>query len=231
MVLRLAERDPFTGPRHHPPPAAGEHHRAGGASGPGSTAPTWRCPAGSARRRDRQLRCRQIHHPAHPRRRDLRVRGRAGLGPRPRRLRPRRPRPAVSAAGNATPPESPTRSPTRSRWPKSDPGLLAELGMGAAWAPSPTRPALVVIIDEYPRLTDQAKALAVALLRVGRKSRITLILAATEATSDALGAAIADTTALRDPARLPPHRRPPRPRPAHARRRMATRPAAPRHRR
>lgn len=77
------------------------------------------------------------------------------------------------------------------------PRMLAQLGMGAAWIPSPTRPALVVIVDEYPRLTDRAKALAVALLRVGHKARVTLILAATEATSDTLGAAIADTTALR----------------------------------
>ena len=76
------------------------------------------------------------------------------------------------------------------------PRMLANLGMGAAWIPSPTHPALVVIVDEYPRLTDKAKAQAVALLRVGRKARVTLMLAATEATSDALGAAIADTTAL-----------------------------------
>jgi S-DNA-T family DNA segregation ATPase FtsK/SpoIIIE len=76
------------------------------------------------------------------------------------------------------------------------PRMLAELGMGPAWIPSPVRPAVVVVVDEYPRLTDKAKALAVALLRVGRKARITLLLAATEATSDALGAAIADTTAL-----------------------------------
>jgi S-DNA-T family DNA segregation ATPase FtsK/SpoIIIE len=77
------------------------------------------------------------------------------------------------------------------------PRMLAELGMGDAWAPSPARPALVVVIDEYPRLSDQAKGLAVNLLRVGRKSRITVILAASEATSDALGAAIADTTACK----------------------------------
>jgi S-DNA-T family DNA segregation ATPase FtsK/SpoIIIE len=76
------------------------------------------------------------------------------------------------------------------------PRMLAELGMGAAWIPSPARPAVVVVVDEYPRLPDKAKALAVALLRVGRKARVTLLLAATEATSDALGAAIADTTAL-----------------------------------
>jgi S-DNA-T family DNA segregation ATPase FtsK/SpoIIIE len=77
------------------------------------------------------------------------------------------------------------------------PRLLAELSMSAAWTPSPARPALVVMVDEYPRLPDKAKALAVALLRVGRKARVTLLLAATEATSDALGAAIADSTALR----------------------------------
>jgi S-DNA-T family DNA segregation ATPase FtsK/SpoIIIE len=76
------------------------------------------------------------------------------------------------------------------------PRMLAELGMGAAWIPSPARPAVVVVVDEYPRLTEKAKALAVALLRVGRKARVTLLLAATEATADALGAAIADTTAL-----------------------------------
>jgi DNA segregation ATPase FtsK/SpoIIIE, S-DNA-T family len=76
------------------------------------------------------------------------------------------------------------------------PRMLAELGMGAAWIPSPARPALVVVVDEYPRLPEKAKALAVALLRVGRKARVTLLLAATEASADALGAAIADTTAL-----------------------------------
>jgi DNA segregation ATPase FtsK/SpoIIIE, S-DNA-T family len=77
------------------------------------------------------------------------------------------------------------------------PRMLAELGMGAAWIPSPARPAVMIVVDEYPRLPDKAKALAVALLRIGRKARVTLVLAATEATSDALGAAIADTTALR----------------------------------
>ncbi|MGH3671994.1 MAG: hypothetical protein ACRDSH_15395, partial [Pseudonocardiaceae bacterium] len=77
------------------------------------------------------------------------------------------------------------------------PRMLGELGMGDAWAPSPTHPALVIVIDEYPRLSEKAKSLAVDLLRVGRKSRVTVILAASEATSDALGAAIADTTACK----------------------------------
>jgi DNA segregation ATPase FtsK/SpoIIIE, S-DNA-T family len=77
------------------------------------------------------------------------------------------------------------------------PRMLAELAMGAAWIPTAQRPALVVVIDEYPRLPAPAKELAVALLRIGRKARVTLLLATTEATADALGAAIADTTALR----------------------------------
>lgn len=77
------------------------------------------------------------------------------------------------------------------------PRLLRELGMGPAWKPTPQHPAVVVIIDEYPRLTPEAKQLAVNILRVGRKSCVTLILAASEATSDTLGDAIADITALR----------------------------------
>jgi S-DNA-T family DNA segregation ATPase FtsK/SpoIIIE len=77
------------------------------------------------------------------------------------------------------------------------PKMLRALGMTSAWEPSPERPAVVVFCDEYPRLSNRAKESAVNLLRIGRKSRVTLILAATEATADALGAAIADTTALR----------------------------------
>jgi S-DNA-T family DNA segregation ATPase FtsK/SpoIIIE len=77
------------------------------------------------------------------------------------------------------------------------PRLLGDLGMGSAWVPSPQYPAVVVIVDEYPRLSDSAKELAVQLLRVGRKARVTLILAATEATSDVLGASIAELAALK----------------------------------
>jgi S-DNA-T family DNA segregation ATPase FtsK/SpoIIIE len=78
------------------------------------------------------------------------------------------------------------------------PRMLSELDMRAGvWEPAPERPAVMVLVDEYPRLTARSKQFAVQLLRVGRKARVTLILAATEATSDALGAAIADTTALK----------------------------------
>jgi S-DNA-T family DNA segregation ATPase FtsK/SpoIIIE len=49
------------------------------------------------------------------------------------------------------------------------PRMLAELGMGAAWIPTPTRSALVVIVDEYPRLTDKAKTLAARYCGSGAK--------------------------------------------------------------
>ncbi|WP_410576142.1 AAA family ATPase [Amycolatopsis sp. lyj-108] len=77
------------------------------------------------------------------------------------------------------------------------PSLLHELGMGDAWQPSPDRPALVLVIDEFPLLSDRAKALAVRLLRVGRKARVSIVLASHEATTDALGAAIASSVAVR----------------------------------
>ncbi|WP_285500247.1 hypothetical protein [Actinokineospora sp. NBRC 105648] len=77
------------------------------------------------------------------------------------------------------------------------PKLLSRLGMGEAWDATADRPAVVVFCDEYPRLSDRAKSLAVDLIRLGRKARITLVLAASEATSDALGAAIAEITVLK----------------------------------
>jgi len=47
------------------------------------------------------------------------------------------------------------------------------------------------------RLTAECKSLVVDILRTGRKSRVTAILAASEATADTLGDSIADTTALK----------------------------------
>jgi S-DNA-T family DNA segregation ATPase FtsK/SpoIIIE len=77
------------------------------------------------------------------------------------------------------------------------PKMLTGLSMGDAWEVSHERPGVVVFIDEYPQLTDRAKTLAVSLLRLGRKARVTLVLAAAEATSDTLGAAIADSAACK----------------------------------
>lgn len=75
--------------------------------------------------------------------------------------------------------------------------LLGKLGMGDNWIPSRQYPAVVALVDEYPQLSQRAKALVVALLRVGRKSRVQVGLAAQEATKDAIGAAIADSIALK----------------------------------
>ncbi|CAM5602995.1 hypothetical protein [Streptomyces coeruleorubidus] len=80
---------------------------------------------------------------------------------------------------------------------KARPTLFAKLGMKANWEPSPERPAIVLFIDEYPQLSDRAKELAVKILQTGRKSRVQLILAAQEATKDAIGKAIADSIALK----------------------------------
>lgn len=75
--------------------------------------------------------------------------------------------------------------------------LLGKLGMGDNWIPSRRFPAIVGLIDEYPQLSPRAKELVVAILRVGRKARVQIGLAAQEATKDSIGAAIADSIALR----------------------------------
>ncbi|MEV7553428.1 hypothetical protein AB0N89_27765 [Amycolatopsis sp. NPDC089917] len=77
------------------------------------------------------------------------------------------------------------------------PKMLTQFGMGDAWDVSPGRPGVVVFVDEYPHLTAKAKELAVSLLRLGRKARVTLVLASADATSDVLGAAIADSVACK----------------------------------
>jgi S-DNA-T family DNA segregation ATPase FtsK/SpoIIIE len=80
---------------------------------------------------------------------------------------------------------------------KARPNLFAELGMDDNWEPTPEDPAIVLVIDEFPQLSDRAKELAVKILRTGRKSRVQLVMAAQEATVDSLGDAIADSIALK----------------------------------
>ncbi|MFJ4925310.1 type IV secretory system conjugative DNA transfer family protein [Streptomyces sp. NPDC088736] len=80
---------------------------------------------------------------------------------------------------------------------KGRPALFSKLGMKENWEPSPERPAIVLFIDEYPQLSDRAKELAVKILQTGRKSRVQLVLATQEVNKDTIGAAIADTIALR----------------------------------
>jgi len=80
---------------------------------------------------------------------------------------------------------------------KARPALFAKHGMKENWEPSPERPAIVLFIDEYPQLSDRAKELAVKILQTGRKSRVQLVLATQEVNKDTIGAAIADTIALK----------------------------------
>jgi S-DNA-T family DNA segregation ATPase FtsK/SpoIIIE len=80
---------------------------------------------------------------------------------------------------------------------KARPNLFAELGMDDNWEPTSEDPAIVLVIDEFPQLSDRAKELAVKILRTGRKSRVQLVMAAQEATVDSLGDAIADSIALK----------------------------------
>ncbi|MFG2533533.1 hypothetical protein [Streptomyces sp. NPDC048516] len=60
-------------------------------------------------------------------------------------------------------------------------------------------PAIVVFADEFRRLTARAKQIALRLLEVGRKARVTLVICTTDATADAsaLSDAIADALGVR----------------------------------
>lgn len=69
------------------------------------------------------------------------------------------------------------------------------LGMGDEWQPSRKHPALVLLLDEYPRLSKAGKELAVALLRVARKAGVVLLFASQSAKKDALGDSIAGEVA------------------------------------
>jgi S-DNA-T family DNA segregation ATPase FtsK/SpoIIIE len=75
--------------------------------------------------------------------------------------------------------------------------LRGPLGMGKKWEPSAERPAVVVIIDEYPKLTALAKQLAFELLLVGRKEGVWVFFASQGATTRYLGENIAQMLALR----------------------------------
>ncbi|MBT2232203.1 hypothetical protein [Nonomuraea sp. NEAU-A123] len=75
--------------------------------------------------------------------------------------------------------------------------LLRKLGMGDSWQATPERPALAVIVDEYPRLTSAAREAAVSLLRIGRKAAVFLIFASQDAKKDTLGDSIAGQVAFR----------------------------------
>lgn len=65
------------------------------------------------------------------------------------------------------------------------------------WTVGADSPAVVVFVDEWPRLSKRGKGLALDLLRIGRKARVTLAVCTQDATSDVLGDAVADTFGVR----------------------------------
>ncbi|MDK1473633.1 hypothetical protein QNO07_09395 [Streptomyces sp. 549] len=71
------------------------------------------------------------------------------------------------------------------------------LDMGDLWEPSPEHPSIYAVVDEFIYLPQEAKDLAIELLRVGRETGVHLIFAAQEATEDALGDAVASAVTYR----------------------------------
>lgn len=71
------------------------------------------------------------------------------------------------------------------------------LNMGDTWAATADHPAIFPIVDEFIYLSQKGKELFIQLLRLGKQSGIYPIAAGQDATSDALGDAIADSFTLR----------------------------------
>ncbi|MEU2873043.1 hypothetical protein ABZ769_28230 [Streptomyces olivoreticuli] len=65
------------------------------------------------------------------------------------------------------------------------------------WTVTPDNPAIIAFIDEWPRLTKRGKQLALDLLRIGRKARISLVICTQDATADIMGDAVADAFGVR----------------------------------
>lgn len=65
------------------------------------------------------------------------------------------------------------------------------------WTVTPTAPAVIAFLDEFPQLTKRGKELALAILRIGRKARVTLAVCSQDATADVMGDAIADAFGVR----------------------------------
>lgn len=70
------------------------------------------------------------------------------------------------------------------------------LNMGDTWIATRERPAIFVFVDEFIYLSAKAKESFIELLRLGKQSGIYPVAAGQDATSDAMGDAIADTFTL-----------------------------------
>jgi hypothetical protein len=71
------------------------------------------------------------------------------------------------------------------------------LGMGDTWVATKEHPAVFASVDEFIFLSQRGKELFIELLRIGKQSGIYVIAAGQDATSDAMGDAIADTFTLK----------------------------------
>lgn len=66
------------------------------------------------------------------------------------------------------------------------------------WEPTPEEPAIVAVLDEFIKLSPDAKELAIELLRnLGREALISIVIVTQDATKDVMGDAIADVPGLR----------------------------------
>ncbi|MFM9681633.1 type IV secretory system conjugative DNA transfer family protein [Streptomyces brasiliscabiei] len=66
------------------------------------------------------------------------------------------------------------------------------------WEPTPDEPAIVAVLDEFIKLSPEAKEMAIELLRnLGREALISVVIVTQDATKDVMGDAIADVPGLR----------------------------------
>ncbi|MFF8423354.1 hypothetical protein [Streptomyces sp. NPDC015680] len=65
------------------------------------------------------------------------------------------------------------------------------------WIPTRDAPAVIAVLEEFPKLSKRGKELAVELLRLGREAMVTIVLITQDATADVLGDSIADAFGVR----------------------------------
>ncbi|MEV3926456.1 MULTISPECIES: hypothetical protein [Actinomycetes] len=66
------------------------------------------------------------------------------------------------------------------------------------WEPTPEDPAIIAVLDEFIKLSDDGKEMAIELLRnLGREALISVVIVTQDATKDSLSDAIADVPGLR----------------------------------
>ncbi|MFF7824206.1 hypothetical protein ACFZCM_03185 [Streptomyces rochei] len=75
--------------------------------------------------------------------------------------------------------------------------LRKKLGMGKKWVASREHPAVTIFFDEFPKGTELAKELAIALMLVGRKELIDVVIASQGSTTAYLQQNIAQMIALK----------------------------------